>query len=61
MLMPADCWYKTPKGQFVYSINPDSNKLLNTLKQLHSVIKHTIKNFFRFSLKPITHILIPYY
>ena len=61
MLKPKDFWYKTPKGQYVYTINPDNQKLLSTLKQLHSVLKHTVRKFYPFSVKPVTPTIKPYY
>ena len=61
ILQPAGCWYRTIKGQYVYAINPDTEKTISCIRYLHSIIKHTESKFFKFALKPLTMHIRPYY
>ena len=39
MLKPKECWYQTPQGQYVYSVPPQTAKILLALRYLRSFIR----------------------
>lgn len=61
MLKPKGCWYCTFQGQYVYTINPEDDKLMKAINHIRSIIKHTGPKFNKFALKPLTPTIIPYY
>lgn len=28
MLQPKNCWYRTPQGQYIYAVEPETQKIL---------------------------------
>lgn len=54
-------WYKTIKGQYVFAITPETNKIISSLRYLASIIQTTPEKFFNFTLKPLTQNIRPYY
>ena len=61
ILQPNGCWYKTIKGQYVFAIDPVKHKVLASISYLNSIIKHTNEKFFKFTSKPLTLHIRPYY
>jgi hypothetical protein len=61
MLKPKDCWYRTPQGQYFYAVQPETNKLMQTLRYLRSLVRLVPEKFNKFSFKPLTPKILPYY
>ena len=61
MLKPKDCWYQTPQGQFVYSVPPETEKILQALRYLRSFIRLVPQKFNKYIFKPLTLKILPYY
>ena len=61
MLKPKDCWYRTPQGQFIYAVEPETQKIIDALRYLKSLVRLVPEKFNKLSFKPLTPKILPYY
>ena len=54
ILQPKETWYKTIKGQYIYIAELNFERILNCIKYLHSIVKHTGNKFFKFATRDIS-------
>jgi hypothetical protein len=39
MLKPKNFWYRTPQGQYIYTVEPNTSKIVEALGYLKSLVR----------------------